>query len=324
MIKKPSIANCRSVKIVQFPKNGLLGGPHNVKLDMGNGFTVTISQMGCRESVIVSEHDANTDQFHSCFRKLDKLLMLCEGSFIPIEQIIFLDKDENTCHGSSEMEEFWKGNALSYYTSRDVFLGSANKLCEFYDVVNSRVFVKWKRLLDKLEIVHQIVLYSMANTGLPAELALAFLIQTFEPLYEYLAQINNYPMKNSQGDEIPLKSKLEKTIIDYGMDIFGEEFVQDKSYFLKRLKNSRVRIMHIKRKYKEPFFTGEEALAYMGKMSLLYRHTLLQVIGIDYEIYKQHLIDSVTYYNQFLPRQIDVDTGLIEFTKKAQEVGGNA
>lgn len=322
MIKKPSMVNCRSVKIVQIPKNALLGGPHNVELDIGSGFTATISQMGCREIFIVSKHDADADQFHSYFRTLDKLLMLCDGSFIPIKQISFFDKDENICHGSDEMEDFWKANALSYYTSRDIFLSSANKLCEFDDVVNNRTFVKWKRLLARLEIVHQIVLYSIGDTGLPAEIALAFIIQAFEPLYEYLASIN--PIKKSKVDKKPLQYKLEQIIIDYGMDIFGEEFAQGKSFFLKRLTNSRVRIMHIKRKYKEPFFEGSEALAYMGKMSLLYRHTLLQVIGIDYANYKQNLISCVMYYNQFLPRKMDIDTELVAFTKKAQEDGGNA
>lgn len=83
------------------------------------------------------------------------------------------------------------------------------------------------------------------------------------------------------------------------MDIFYKEYHSKKDAFLKISKDSRTRIMHIKRKYPKNYFSRQESLIYLAKYTFLYRHILLQLLGIDYEKYREHLIQCVASLDKF-------------------------
>lgn len=308
---------CYSLYIVQCLECGILGGPRSIDFDIGNGFHVTISQVVGREILIQSSSETDSEILYQQFSVLNKLLMVLQGNFIPIETIEFWDKDGNVCPCSDKIAEFIRDHTLSYYSSRDIFQGGASKLCEFDMALNERVFIKWRRLLKKLEIIHQIVLYNMADTGLPADIALAFCIQAMEPIYEYLVEIKEIEeikktkkiSKNKQccivkNEEISLKERLDIIISKYGADIFSNECANDndKNKFLTHLKNSRIRIMHIIRKDKDPYFEGIEALVYMSKMTLLYRHILLKLLEVDESVYDERLKIVAHNYEQIIRR----------------------
>ena len=296
------LIKCRSIHVWQCAEGGFLGGPHELHLDLCGGYKATIAQVGIREVIITSDTDTDSDELHHQFRVLDKLLMLLRGNFLSICKIEFADSDGNVCQGTDAVEKHIINDALSYYSSTAVFQGHNLEFCNFADVLDSTIFARWRRLLERLDIVHTMVLYNMANTGLPPAIALAFIIEAMEPLYEYLAGLprfsDRFPAKTDSND-ISLKDCLEKIIGEFGSDIFEEEYTAGKERFLNRLKNSRIRIMHIKRKYKDPFYDGQDALYYLAKLILLYRNILLQLIAIDYSDYRNSLIESVQYLGRF-------------------------
>lgn len=88
-------------------------------------------------------------------------------------------------------------------------------------------------------------------------------------------------------------------ITKYGEDIFKSELSGNYEQFLSALVNSRVRIMHIKRKQSGVYFNGNESLLYIMKMSLLYRKIMFEVLDIDESHYRERLLKSVSRINQW-------------------------
>lgn len=318
---------CFEIKIIEFAKyDRILSQPKDIYFDTaddlhisireGTFYCVCVDEEGNRntpngielrrEIRITSKASVSSRELFITFQNLEKLLMVFYGNFLNIQSIEFYDEKGEKCTDSDQIEKFYISHRLKYYESKDIFQKSRGVLCEFDSILSNKIFTRWKRLLNKLEIVHQIVFYSTADTGLPIEIALAFIIEAFEPLYEYLAGIDtkSFPLKKcknaAKDNGFSLREKLEKIIDVYGKDVFENELSDsdNKARFLDLLRNSRVRIMHVKRKYEDPFLDGKDAIAYIGKLLLLYRHILLCRVGIDYLCYKQKLIDSVRYYDQ--------------------------
>lgn len=227
--------------------------------------------------------------------------MLLDGRFVNLKELIL----EDSVEGKSEHLKSYANNIirtrLSYYNSADFCNYTLDKLMDFEKVITPELFNDWYELLDELDIVHQMFLYSLSDSKMPIDAKCAFLIELAEPLVEVVkAHTHFYSSLNPGERGTSLKMCVDALISKYGNDIFAKEIASNYDKFLQTIVNSRVRIMHIKRKQKGLYLNGSEAILYAQKMSLLYRIILLEILGIGAEMYKKNmkkLIDSLDKWN---------------------------
>ena len=87
---------------------------------------------------------------------------------------------------------------------------------------------------------------------------------------------------------------MDALISKYGVDIFRSELSDDYEKILAVMVNSRVRIMHIKRKQRGMYFNGSESVLYAMKMSLLYRKIIFEILNINEKDYKERLGNNIS------------------------------
>ena len=97
-----------------------------------------------------------------------------------------------------------------------------------------------------------------------------------------------------------LRLCLKELINNYGKEIFSLELYDVSNFgeLLDHMVNSRKRIMHIKRNVDKAFNSSEKYLLYMEKMSFLYRRIIIDLLGVDFAIYRNVLIKNVECWNK--------------------------
>lgn len=286
---------CNSITISQRIESGLFDGPYSVNLCLDDTI-IRVYQCCERKTEIISENEVAFSELFSIFNKLDRLLMIFDGEFYPISSISYKKSGKSIPIDKDKI----LSKRISAYNSAPLIKGSVNSLASPFKFVCTDLFKKWSVLEDELEIVHQIYLYNLSDTGFPVDGRIAFMIECFEPLSELLDESESSSSK-PKGKKPSLKSHLEKVISKYGNDIFSEEYSGSNNKFLSILVNSRVKIMHIKRKAKatKMVFTGSESVLYIWKLSLLYRRIILDLLNINYSDYRKQLNKSVKIYNSW-------------------------
>lgn len=251
-------------------------------------FTITIKEpIGViRKIQIDSANYVNTENLYLEYAQLEKLLMLLEGSFSNITKLKFengIDESQNELLQLKGKE--YMDRRLPFYNTNNVFKTGNQKLCDWEKILTDSIYSNWITLLEELDIVHQIVLYTTADNGVPMELRLAFLIEIAEPMIELITMKKGIFSSFADSNRASLKMCLDAIISYYGMDIFSEEY-KDSLNFTQKLVNSRVRIMHTKRNFTKEFITEPyDTLMYSVKMNLLYRRVLLDLLGVKYPLY---------------------------------------
>lgn len=79
---------CTKMSVVQLPPNGMLSGPHECELRIGDGINVDIQQIIGRCIEITATPPRPCFEVFNSFQDLETLLMLFDGMFYPIEKII--------------------------------------------------------------------------------------------------------------------------------------------------------------------------------------------------------------------------------------------
>lgn len=291
---------CKGILVKQKLNNGFLGGPKAISFDYnssGKNYAVSISQCGIREITLRSTDEIDIDEFWSLFNSIDMLLMLMEGKFIPIMEAFVLDDTEQI---SSDILTGYIQNRVRLYQSADYTRGSHSSFLDYSYVLDKDILQKWSSMAVELDILHNVVLYSMADTGLPVDSKCAFLIESFEALAEL---INNYivefTLPTVSKGESKLGKRLNKIIECYGTDIFRKEITASKDMFIDILVSSRNRIAHIKSKQGKKFLDGPESVLYCVKLSYLYRRVLLELLGINYSCYSAKFKESVENWDEW-------------------------
>ena len=296
------LAKCKSLTAIFKSNNLMLDGPHMVEFNTeGNtSFHIKVEQCGIRKIILTSNKDVSVFDLHAVFSRVERLLMLFDGVFIPLSDIELSESDTveqsilNLCN-----ENFMKGR-LSYFSSANFCNYKLDKLIEFDSILSTELFEKWQQLLDELDVAHQMYLYSLSNSGITVDVKCAFLIELAEPLVEIIKSNTNFFASLVPGTHgTTLKNCLDVLITKYGVDIFKEELSNNYEQFLSAMVHSRVKIMHIKREQRGVYFNGRESVLYAAKMSLLYRRIIFEVLGIDEGVYKEKLIDCVTKWNEW-------------------------
>ena len=280
----------------------LLGGPHIVEFDTTDEqkFHIKIEQCGFRMIAITSDRDTSAFDLYAILTRIERLLMLLEGVFIPLSELKLSESDTaNEKQLTSFQNNLIKGR-LSYFSSADFCNYKVDKLLEFDTILTAELYSKWEQLLVELDLVHQVYLYFLSNSKITVDVKCAFLIELAEPLIEVVKEYTKFFSSLTPGPRgASLKNCLDALITKYGADIFGSELASDYERFLFAMVNSRVRIMHIKREQKGVFFNGNESVLYMLKMNLLYRRIMFEVLGIDEAIYKNSLLKCVSRLDEW-------------------------
>lgn len=291
------IIKCRSLTAVFQSNRLLLGGPHIVEFDtIGNQkFHIKIEQCGVRIIVITSDKEVSASELYALLTQIEKLLMLLDGIFIPLLELKLSESDTADKKQLTSFQNNLIKERLSYFSSADFCSYKADKLLEFDTILTADLFFKWEQLLNELDIVHQMYLYSLSDNKITASVKCAFLIELSEPLVEVIKAHTQFFSSLTPGSRgTSLKKCLDALITKYGVDIFNSELSSDYKRFLSVMVNSRVRIMHIKRVQKGVFFNGNESVLYILKMNLLYRKIIFEVLGIDEANYKNSLLKCIS------------------------------
>lgn len=285
---------CNEIVITQGLLKGCLGGPYQKEdLSISDGIIANIVQVGKRTISIRSDKEIDCDDLFCQFQTLEKLLMLFDGRFYPIESLKFEESKHDKPEILREYAEKVQKDRLPYYETRDLFQCSCLRLISFQDVLNSEIYKKWRNLLDEMDIAYQVFLYSLSKSGNPVDVCFSFLAELAEPFVELLKEKPDYCETLNPGERgTTLKKCIDSIIKHFGDSIFQKELNGEDKSFLDRVVGSRVRVMHIKKKQKD-FFDGKECIRYSWKFSLLYRIILFRLLEISEDQYKNYLTKVV-------------------------------
>lgn len=275
----------------------VLEGPSQASVHLncdGIDYGIAIKQGGNRTIAVEAEHAVGWDCIQKPLYILERLLMLFDGAFINLEDISFSGSPDGD-DGKVEKGQVL-AKRLSYFKTDSRFT-IHDKLVKYQDVLNDGLMRKWVSLLDELDITNQVYLYMLADSGMPVDLRLAFLVELAEPMVEIVNKEKGiYPSLHPGERGTNLKQCLNALINTYGDVIFGrEQSNHEYDDLLSTLVNGRVRVMHIKTSMPaSKYFDGMHSVYYMRKMSLLYRLVLLDLLGISRDSFHLKLTRRVS------------------------------
>lgn len=284
------------IEIKQNFENAALCGPIILNCNLSfneNIFNIHIEQAVIRTISITSEKPQDINVFLDFFDCFEKLLMIGDGRFIPISTIkgIYC----NNYIDSPELNSIFS-QRVDCYKSSDFVIGNYNKFLDFNLYINENTFDKWKTLLSELDITHTMFLYCESSIKLTSDIRCAFIIESMNVLYELVkSHIDDFSITHDKY----LKDRIKRLIEKYGNDIFDKEFQINTDNFLQSLVNSRNRIAHIKSNQNKYFLSGPESILYSVKLSFLYRIVIFELLGIEYEIYKEKVLYAVELWNNW-------------------------
>ena len=294
------LAKCKVLIGTYINDNIILGGPHVAEFETrDNKFFIKIEQCGYRKISIKALEETSVFELYGVFTKIERLLMIFDGQFLKLENLEFTDSSDTEKSMLKSVGNNLMHQRLSYFKSSDLVSYKVEKLLEFEEVLNSDLYDKWEHLLEELDIAHQMYLYAMGDTKITVDVKCAFLIELSETLVEVLKAYTNSFQKLKPGNGTSLKTCVKALIEEYGKDIFEREMEANEKEFLSTVINSRVRIMHIKRNQKIKYFDGNESVLYFLKLSLLYRRILLDILGVEKQVYVDKLRKCVSRLNRW-------------------------
>ena len=294
------LAKCKVLIGTYINDNIILGGPHVAEFETrDNKFFIKIEQCGYRKISIKASEETSVFELYGVFTKIERLLMIFDGQFLNLENLEFTDSSDTEKSMLKSVGNNLMHQRLSYFKSSDLVSYKVDKLLEFEEVLNSDLYDKWEQLLEELDIAHQMYLYAMGDTKITVDVKCAFLIELAETLVEVLKVYTNSFQKLKPGNGTSLKACVKALIEEYGKDIFEREMEANEKEFLSTVINSRVRIMHIKRNQKIKYFDGNESVLYILKLSLLYRRILLEILGVEKQVYVDKLRKCVSRLNRW-------------------------
>lgn len=294
------LAKCKVLIGTYINDNIILGGPHVAEFETrDNKFFIKIEQFGYRKISIKASEETSVFELYGVFTKIERLLMIFDGQFLNLENLEFTDSSDTEKSMLKSVGNNLMHQRLSYFKSSDLVSYKVDKLLEFEEVLNSDLYDKWEQLLEELDIAHQMYLYAMGDTKITVDVKCAFLIELAETLVEVLKVYTNSFQKLKPGNGTSLKACVKALIEEYGKDIFEREMEANEKEFLSTVINSRVRIMHIKRNQKIKYFDGNESVLYILKLSLLYRRILLDILGVEKQVYVDKLRKCVSRLNRW-------------------------
>lgn len=293
---------CSNLKVV-LKNEGILGGPHFLKMVYafdGQDITIEVEQCGVRTIRLVSSASIAMSSLWNFYSQIEQFLMLLDGRFYYVESVLFsgdaCSENEYAVYATECLRR-----RLSCCKTDPVYCYSDHCFLEFKELLMPELLSKWIILQEQLDIVHQVVLYNIADTGITHDVKCANLIECLEPMTEIISVYDHFFPNLKPGERTTtLKMCIDAVISKYGKDIFSQEYTTSKDRFLQVLVNTRNRIMHIKRNQpKDKYLSGPESVLYLVKFCHLYRVVLLSLLGVNYSLYQTAVTKSVERWNSW-------------------------
>lgn len=257
---------------------------------------IEIKEIEKRIIILTCETDIEIFKLNSLLLKLERLLQIFDGAFIPLENIFIHGISDINSYGV--LVEHIKKQRSKLFTSANFLSAQSDRFIDYKEILSSSLFEAWEALLEELGVVNQIYLYATSDSGLTDDIKCAFLIEMSECLVEMIGR-NNMPLQRNSQNEGNLKPCLRTLINNYGTILFNKEMQYDFEKVLTCLVNTRVNIMHIKINQKQPCLNGIEATLYAIKMSYLYRIVVLEKLHINKDLYLSIVENRINYLNKW-------------------------
>ena len=296
------VQNCFSLT-VELKSEGVLGGPRSKKISYAldsNKIKIEIEQYCIRTLKFTAASPIQMERMWDFYSKIERLLMLFDGRFYYIESICFTGNATSQEEYDAYANEC-SSRRLSYYKTDPIYCYTHHCFLNFNAVLSPELISKWIKLQDELDIVHQVALYNIADTGITHDVKCANFIECLEAIAEIIGVYDTSFSAQKYGKrKITLRMYIDDVISKYGKDIFPDEYSINKDAFLQILVNTRHRIMHIKRKQPDAkYLSGAQSILYLIKLCHLYRVVLLSLLGIDYSEYQSKVNQSIKEWNDW-------------------------
>lgn len=289
---------CNELKAQYCVSNGILRciEPYEFTISKPKKIRISIQEIGKRIIILSCDDEIEVTELYSLLLKLERLLQIFDGAFVPIEDITILGTDEKNSYNA--VVTHFMTQRLRYFSSASFVAVQSDRLLNYEDVLSERLFDQWQLLLEELGVVNQMYLYATSDCGFTNDVKCAFLVELAESLIEIIGK-ENISLQKLPGEKGNLKPCLRTIINNYGQILFGNEIQYDIEKILTCLVNTRVNIMHIKVNQRTPKFDGKEASLYAMKMSYLYRLVLLERLKIDENLYVDNLKKRIVYIDNW-------------------------
>ena len=231
---------------------------------------------------------------------------LFEGLFFPLVSFV---ADENDYTKKVQKKQ------LGYYNSQKRYLYIP---IDMDDRKYKQLYRKWLKVEKKNKIIHPVFLYSVYLDGMPVDIRMALLLETFEPIAEDLhnrgiitlsksptktysntcKQCGGRVLRTVPNKELEFKDKLKPLLKEYGSIIFKGE---KKTKLISKSVKIRNKVDHV-RANTENAMNGKQCGFYIYQFSLMYRYIMLQEIGVMPEELKPAIIQWLECFNGQFPQ----------------------
>lgn len=260
--------------------------------------TIQVEQASfVRTTTIKSDNPMRAMHLWGVFLYFDLFFMLCEGQFIEINEVSFISGEEAT-EPLKRFSEICVDERPNFYHSADFCKCPTNCWLNPISLLSQELFDNWIDLLDKLDIIHKVVLYNVSDVGITVDIKAMFLIESFEGLADLLK--DEITFRKANRNESQLKIYLIAIINEHGKVIFQKEIAYDIEKITQVFVDSRNRIAHVHTKPDRKFFNGDESLVYTVKLFYLYRVVLFHLLSIDTSMFEQEIKEAVETWDNHL------------------------
>lgn len=248
-------------------------------------YDITIILTGNRKKINVeANQECTISSMYSIVMEILRFENLFEGLFYSLKSF--------SADGMECVEEI-KDIQLAYYESAKRYTYFH---MNFSDNTYKRFFTQWLKTEKKMKIIHPVFLMSTYLEGMPVDMRMALLLETFEPLAEELGcrgdiilvkpPYKTYTNKCKKcgaivsrsvpNKELTFADKIRPLIRKYGKEIFSAD---NKSKLIKKAVKVRNKVDHVRKDTKNAM-NGKQCGVYIYKFSLMYRYIILMEIGL--------------------------------------------
>ena len=255
---------------------------------------------------VLSEPHSTIDAMSSIIHEILRFENLFEGLFFPLVSFMADETDY-----TKEIRQ----KQLDYYKSQKQY---AYIPIAFEDQQYRKLYMKWLRVEKKNKIIHPVFLYSAYLEGMPVDIRMALLLETFEPIAQDLnnrgiitlvkpptrtftnrCKYCGKPVSRTvRNRELEFKDKLQPLIKKYGKTIFKGDA---KMKLIARSVKIRNKVDHVNANT-ENAMNGKQCGFYIYKFSLMYRYIMLREIGVEDKDINPYIAEWAEHFNGRYPQ----------------------
>lgn len=260
----------------------------------------------CKKVEITSELHSTINAMLEIIHEILRFENLFEGLFFPLVSFTADEKDYTV-----EVQK----KQLDYYKSQKRY---AYIPIEMGDQKYRKIYRNWIKEEKKNKIIHPVFLYSVYLEGMPVDIRMALLLETFEPIAEDLhnrgiiilikpptktytnkcKKCGSSVSRTVPNRELEFKDKLKPLLKKYGKIIFKGD---TKTKLIAKSVKVRNKVDHVNANT-ENAMNGKQCGFYIYKFSLMYRYIMLKEIGVEDKDINSYISEWVENFNRKYPQ----------------------